>query len=196
MKRGPIRQILFTLGAALACAAGGGCAAAVVRFPQPAPPIRTAAVVDFQNRSGPTVADWTHGSITPQEAGRAAADMVRDALIEQGHYQVMDREEMLRLLARKGVSTVGAGLDMRAAEIGRALGVDAVVAGRIDAYGVAYRYLGSRAVVRLSFWCVRAADGRRAWEAEIDDSEWLGHERDLAERRIRECVRKIAERSR
>jgi len=181
---------LALLGA-LVC---GGCATHTVRFAPDTgkPPIDSIAVLDFQERAGPSDAHMTQGVVVPAASGRVVADLLRRALEDLGVHRVMSRDESLKRLAAAGLTLEGARLDERAAVLGKALGVDGVVVGRVEEYGLKYRLVSQRARIHLIFWCVRSSDASRCWEAEIEDEQLFGHERELAERRIRECVADLA----
>ena len=150
--------------------------------------IDSIAVLDFEERVRDTDTSITAGVVAPQQSGRAVADMVRRALAEHGTCRVMPREETQKKLRAGRIAFDPSLQTPGPVLLGKALDVDAVVMGRVDEYGLSYRYFMQRASVRGSFWCVQSETGRRLWNARFAKKRRFAHERDLAEQAVQECI--------
>jgi len=153
--------------------------------------IKSVAVVDFEENVASTDAGWFHGSVAPQESGRQVADLVSTVLSRQKRYLVVTARESRQKL---GACTPGVGGGNGKQSVQKAaslLGVDAIVSGRVDVYGLTYRLFCQHSEVRFVFWCNEAQTGERCWTIKIDRRCWFGHERDLAESEIEQGVTRL-----
>ena len=150
--------------------------------------IESVAVLDFEATPCRTNAGWLRGSVVPQESGKQVAAIVAAALSEQKRYCVLSPKEVRRRLAG-GSPEAGEGRDEQA--LASLLGVDAVVAGRVDVYQLVYTVFVQRSQVRCTFWCTAAREGECCWAIEVERSCLFGHERELAEAAIRDGVRRL-----
>ena len=154
--------------------------------------IDSIAVLDFDDSARATDAGWTMGVVVPEGSGRIVAALVRAALAEQGQYRVMPEREMTEKLRQRQRDRADAGLAGQEAELGKVLGVDAVVAGRVERYAMTYKLVIQRAHVRAAFWCIETRTAARCWDATLSASRGFAHERDLADRTVRACVARLA----
>ena len=82
------------------------------------------AVVDFEDRSG-----WGHN------IGTGLADMLTTMLVKSGKFQVIEREELKRIMQEQSLGMSGAVTPQSAAKIGRLLGVELIVTGSVTEFG-------------------------------------------------------------
>ena len=118
--------------------------------------------------------------------------MDRRAVEERARWSVMSAEGRARKRREHAIRPGHAGTPGQVGRLGKLLGVDAVVAGRVDEYGLAYRFMVQSARVQAAWWCVVSQTGARCWEMEFAKSRRFAHERDLAREGIRECVEELA----
>ena len=91
-------------------------------------------VADFEESGPPyefgtTEISWLDG------AGVTVADHVATALADTGYYQIKGRGELRQLVLRKRRTADDVNYELSPTELGRELGADAVVVGRVQTYG-------------------------------------------------------------
>lgn len=117
---GTVLSLIFCL--ILSCA---GPAAISVKVLKPAeihlPGIRTLAIADFQgqNRSGSQI-----------------ATMLQSHLLETKHFNILERDKLRRVLDEQNLGMSGVVDEATAIEVGRLLGVDALIFGEVTTYRV------------------------------------------------------------
>lgn len=88
------------------------------------------AVLDFEFGS---VQRWWEGN---WDIGKGVADMIVDHLVNDGTYSVIERSRLDAVLAEQNFSNSDRANSASAAQIGKVLGVDAIVVGSITQFGV------------------------------------------------------------
>jgi curli biogenesis system outer membrane secretion channel CsgG len=120
---------------ALACLcvfSGGGHSRAATQNPVPPDLGKLIAIVPFGDVSDRAVWEWKG-----PDPGRSMSDMLAAALQESGKLRVVEPAELDRVLAERGAGSSGGPAEPSAPELGRLLGAEAVVSGRVTEFGYA-----------------------------------------------------------
>jgi len=96
------------------------------------------AVVDFEDKTNQT---FYYGGRS-KHPGEGVADMLTTALFKTGRYDVIERDRLGDLLAEQDLGTTGIVTPESAAEVGKVLGVDALVFGVVTEFGYKERDTG------------------------------------------------------
>lgn len=91
------------------------------------------AVLDFEYASVQESAWAIFGS--RQDVGKGVADMLVDRLVSDGHYSVIERKAIAKIMAEQNLSNSDRVDPSSAAKLGKILGVDAIVMGSITQFG-------------------------------------------------------------
>ena len=102
-----------------------GCAAPVVRFETIKP-----AEINVQGIKKIAIGEFTG----PGDSGEQAAYRLSEILLESGRYTVLEREKIKSILKEQGLSLSGIVDQSSAAQIGKLLGVDALIFGNVTDY--------------------------------------------------------------
>ena len=132
------------------------------------------------------------------DAGAILASLTARELEKWGKYLVVNRkavEEELRLKKLKKEDLLHA---QNYLNLGKQLGADAIVVGKIESFGVSYRALSSGVfiapiVIKISFIvrCVDVTTNETIWTAKIKGSSVVDNERALASKLIIESFEKL-----
>ena len=122
---------------------------------------RRVAIVDFDYGS---IQQWWEGT---WDIGRGITDMLVDELVKDGTYSVVERRHIDTILDEQDFSASDRANPTSAAEIGRLLGVDAIVAGSITQFGVERRGFGIGGIARLTGGVVGGGVGTRKGKAAV-----------------------------
>lgn len=96
------------------------------------------AVLDFEDK---TQQSFSFGGRS-KHPGEGIADMLTTALFKTGRYDVIERDRLQEILAEQNLGTAGIVTPESAAEIGKALGADALVFGSVTEFGYRERDTG------------------------------------------------------
>jgi curli biogenesis system outer membrane secretion channel CsgG len=88
------------------------------------------AVADFEDKSDRSVWYWTGPN-----PGDGMSDMLTTALVKSGKFAVIEREQLHIVLAEQDLGTAGVVTPETAAQIGKVLGVSAIVYGSVSEFG-------------------------------------------------------------
>lgn len=113
----------------------------------PAPARKRLAVIDFDYA---TVHSYVHdiwGSNV--DIGKGIADMLVNQLVRNGTYSLVERKQLDRILQEQNFQQSGRADASTAAQLGRLLGVDAIVIGSITQFGRDDKKLGVGGGVRV-----------------------------------------------
>ncbi len=88
--------------------------------------------VDMSNHRNIAIADFSGEG----NSGRAAAMKLTASLFNSDYFTIMERSRIRELLSEQALGISGAVDPESAAELGRVLGVDAIIFGEVDAYSV------------------------------------------------------------
>ncbi|MBI3291913.1 MAG: hypothetical protein HYZ73_03780 [Elusimicrobia bacterium] len=148
-----IATLLVPWGLVLGSLTGCGAPQVVIKEdPIHARPIRV-AVLPFED--GPR----SPGS------GTLVADLFTNRLLTLPRYQVVERSQLEKVLSEQQLGRSGA-IDLKtAAELGRLLGVDAIVVGRVVEYRPRFLMLVPPASMALNVRLVEVKTGSVAWSA-------------------------------
>jgi curli biogenesis system outer membrane secretion channel CsgG len=119
----------------------------VAQTPTPAPARKRLAVIDFDYA---TVHSYVHdiwGSNV--DVGKGIADMLVNQLVRNGTYSLVERKQLDRILQEQNFQQSGRADASTAAQLGRLLGVDAIVIGSITQFGRDDKKLGVGGGVRV-----------------------------------------------
>jgi hypothetical protein len=113
--------------------------------------IKAVAVIDFSN------------STNRNGAGKILADRVEQLLLEESGYKVLNRMDIDKILREKNLEAKGMLGPSAAMEIGKFLGVDALILGNVENYGLRYEGKTRRVGVALTFKVLKTENGRVLW---------------------------------
>ncbi len=107
--------------------------AAVLALPALAQQKKRVAVLDFDYATVRSSAAAVFG--TDQDIGKGIADMIVDRLVNDGTYSVIERKAIAKVISEQNFSNSSRADSSTAAQIGRILGVDAIIVGSITQFG-------------------------------------------------------------
>lgn len=88
------------------------------------------AVVEFEDKSDHNMWHWTG-----PDPGEGMSDMLTTALVQSGRFTVIEREQLHHVLAEQDFGQSGRVTDQTAPQLGKLLGVAAVVYGSVSEFG-------------------------------------------------------------
>ncbi|HPG40923.1 MAG TPA: CsgG/HfaB family protein [bacterium] len=97
------------------------------------------AVFSFDDKSSHNYHWWTG-----QPVGEGMADMLVTALVKTGKYQVMERQEMNKVLEEQNLGQSGIVTQETAAQVGKMLGVELAIFGSVTEFGYSEGSTGGR----------------------------------------------------
>lgn len=114
-----------------------------------APPAarKRVAVIDFDYATVRTYVNDIWGS--DQDIGKGIADMLVGQLVRNGNYSVVERKQLDRVLQEQNFQQSGRADASTAAQLGRLLGVDAIIIGSITQFGRDDKKVGIGGGVRV-----------------------------------------------
>jgi len=107
-----------------------GCASVSVRIP-----VRHSARIDVGNIKRIAVVDFRDARRAPG-SGMKVATTLMSMLLDEGYYQVIERDRIRQILGEQKLAIEGIVNDSDAVEIGKMLGVDALIFGEVSGYSV------------------------------------------------------------
>ena len=124
----------LVLVAAAACLAAAAVARADEAKPGeaagPAGLKKTIAIVDFEDKS-----DRSHWWWTGPNPGEGMSDMLTTALVKSGRFRVIEREQLAHVMAEQHLGSSSVVTPQTAAQLGKVLGVSAIVYGAVTEFG-------------------------------------------------------------
>ena len=121
---------------------------AVPAFAQtPAPARKRVAVLDFDYATVRSYVADIWGS--DQDIGKGIADMLVTQMVRNGTYSVVERKQLDRILREQNFQQSGRADASTAAQLGRILGVDAIIIGSITQFGRDDKKMGVGGGVRV-----------------------------------------------
>ena len=112
-----------------------------------APARKRVAVLDFDYATVRSYVAEIWGS--DQDIGKGIADMLVTELVREGTYSVIERKQLDRVLGEQNFQQSGRADASTAAQLGRILGVDAIIIGSITQFGRDDKKLGVGGGVRV-----------------------------------------------
>jgi curli biogenesis system outer membrane secretion channel CsgG len=97
------------------------------------------AVFDFEDKTSHQYHWWTG-----QPVGEGMADMLVTALVKTGNYQVIERQEIEKIMQEQQLGQSGAVTQQSAVQVGKALGVELAIFGAVTEFGYAEGTTGGR----------------------------------------------------
>ncbi|HKQ88363.1 MAG TPA: CsgG/HfaB family protein, partial [Candidatus Acidoferrales bacterium] len=122
--------------AAPAPAAAGGAAATVAPAAAPAQPQgrkKRIAIFDFDYATVQTNSAAVFG--TNVDVGKGVSDLLVKCLVQDGTYSVIERQQLDKILSEQNFSNSDRANPTSAAQIGKLLGVDAIIVGSVTQFG-------------------------------------------------------------
>ena len=113
----------------------------------PAPARKRVAVLDFDYATVRSYVADIWGS--DQDIGRGIADMLVTQMVRNGTYSVVERKQLDRILHEQNFQQSGRADASTAAQLGRILGVDAIIIGSVTQFGRDDKKLGVGGGVRV-----------------------------------------------
>ena len=136
-------------------------------------------------------------SIIGPNAGAILADMTASELMKWGKYVVVDRKALEEELELKNLREEDFLHTGNYSSLGRSLGVDAIVVGKVDEFGLSYKSLSSWLVVSLvakvSFTarCIDITTNETIWTVNIKGTSKKDSERVLASELITKAIKTL-----
>ncbi|MEW6360046.1 MAG: GNA1162 family protein [Planctomycetota bacterium] len=163
----------------------------VPSFPQGQ--VKRVAVLEFDYKKyRSTIIDKvSHGVSTARNPGLLTASLVSVALADWGRYDVVRRDQITLKLRAEKIPEPGVIYQLGRAEVGRLLGVDAVVIGAIDAYESAFFLMVQSAKVVFTARCMDVATGQEIWKMEVNMKEYYTSEERLIAAAMRQVVEQL-----
>jgi len=112
-----------------------------------APARKRVAVIDFDYATVRAFVNDIWGS--DQDIGKGIADMLVGQLVRNGNYSVIERKQLDRVLQEQNFQQSGRADASTAAQLGRLLGVDAIIIGSITQFGRDDKKVGIGGGVRV-----------------------------------------------
>ena len=134
-------------------------------------------------------------TIASPDAGTILADIIARELVNWGRYVVLDRralEEELELINLNEENILHSEDYL---SLGKSLGVDAVVIGKVEKFGISYRSIPPRVVISLttkvSFLarCIDVTTNEVIWSIKIDGTSKEDNEKSLASKLVTKTVK-------
>ncbi|MBI5306936.1 MAG: DUF799 family lipoprotein [Planctomycetes bacterium] len=153
--------------------------------------IKTIAVLRFDDKSiqEEGVQGFVVQSIPNPDAGEILADIFTNELSRVYTYAVLTRAEVKDRIRASGVKEKSLTSQKDFATLQKALKVDAVVIGKIDAFGIKNMPIYERGIAAYSAECIDVRNGNVVWSVEINRSEPYKNEIEVA----KETTRKLME---
>jgi hypothetical protein len=136
-------------------------------------------------------------SIIGPNAGATLADLTASELMKWGKYVVVDRKALEEELELKNLREEDFLHTENYSSLGRSLGVDAVVVGKVDDFGLSYKSLSSGLIVSLvakvSFTarCIDITTNETIWTFNIKGTSKKDSERVLASELITKAIKTL-----
>lgn len=113
--------------------------------------IRSAAVIEFSNSS------------ERKGAGKIIADRIEQLLLNESSYKVFSRMDIDQILNEKKLDVKGILSSSAAMEIGKILGVNALIVGNVENYDIKFDKKSKEVTVAATFKVLDTSDGRVVW---------------------------------
>ncbi len=135
-------------------------------------------------------------SIIGPNAGAILADMTASELMKWGKYVVVDRKTLEEEMELKNLREKDFLHTENYSSLGRSLGVDAVVVGKVDDFGFSYKFLFGLAmspVTKVSFTakCIDITTNETIWIVNIKGTSRKDSERVLASELITKAIKTL-----
>lgn len=155
------------------------------------PQISTIAVLRFDDKSiqEEGVTGFVVQTIPNPDAGDMLADIVTNELVRINIYSVLTRPEIKDRIKASGINEKVLIGRQDYATMQKALKVDAVIIGKIDAFGIKNMPIYERGIAAFSAECIDVRNGNVVWSIEINRSEPYKTEIEVA----KETTRKLME---
>ena len=133
-------------------------------------------------------------TIAVQDAGAVLANIMALELAKWGRYVVLDRKDLIKKLKSKNIREEDILHESNYLNLGKTLGVDAIVAGEIERFGVSYEKLFGKFTSALhsnvSFFgrCLDVTTNEVIWSMKIDGTSNEVNERALASALVEQAV--------
>ena len=136
-------------------------------------------------------------SVIDPSAGAILADMFASELMKWGKYVVVDRKALEEELELKNLREEDFLHTGNYSSLGRSLGVDAIVVGKVDDFGILYKSLPPGLVVSLvtkvslTAKCIDITTNETIWSVNIKGTSKKDGERTLASALITEAIKTL-----
>ncbi len=135
--------------------------------------------------------------IAVPDAGSVLANITALQLAKWGRYSVLDRQDLKRQLQSLDIIEEEILLKADYENLGRSLGVDAVVVGEIEQFGVSYKKLFGKfasaihSKVAFQVKCIDVLTNDTVWSMMVKGSSSALHERALASTLVAEALENL-----
>jgi len=156
--------------------------------------IKEIAVLRFEDKSiqEEGVTGFVFQSIPNPSAGDILAEIFTNELIRISAYSVLTRPEVKdRIRASGGMKEKSLAEQKDCATLKKVLKVDAVVIGKVNAFGVKNMPIYERGITAFSAECIDIRNGNILWSIEINRSAPYKNEIELAKETIRELMKQL-----
>ena len=154
---------------------------------------RTMAVLRFEDSliSNDPVKKFIVQTVNNPDAGELLADMMSDAFTKWGKYRILSRPEVKSLIRAGDGKEDELVAEKAYTKIGAILKVDAIVLGKISAFGSSSMTIYERGKVSFTAECIDVKNGKTLWSLDADESAPYKDEFELAEKVVGETVEKL-----
>ena len=134
-------------------------------------------------------------TIASPDAGTILADIIARELAKWGRYVVLDRRALKEELELINLSEKNILHSEDYLSLGKSLGVDAVVIGKVEKFGISYRSIPPRFAISLttkvSFLarCIDVTTNEVIWSIKIDGTSKEDNEKSLASKLVTKTVK-------
>jgi curli biogenesis system outer membrane secretion channel CsgG len=134
-------------------------------------------------------------NIVSPDAGTILADIIARELAKWGRYVVLDRRALKEELELINLNEKNILHSKDYLNLGKSLGVDAVVIGKVEKFGISYRSIPPRFAISLttkvSFLarCIDVTTNEVVWSIKIDGTSKKDNEKSLASKLVAKTVK-------
>lgn len=155
--------------------------------------IKTLAVMRFDDGriQGEAVKGYIVKEVSNPDAGVLLADIMSGELTRWGKYHVLTHAEIKRKMKDADAHEEELVKWKDSAALGKILGVDAVVIGKIEKFGFSNMAVYGRGNVSFTAECIDTQNGNVFWSLAVDESVPFRDEIELANKIVKESVEKL-----
>lgn len=149
----------------------------------------------WQNQDKEKTSFGLSNTIVSPDAGTILADIIARELAKWGRYVVLDRRALKEELELINLNEKNILHSEDYLSLGKSLGVDAVVIGKIEKFGISYRSIPPRFAIslttRVSFLarCIDVTTNEMIWSIKIDGTSKEDNEKSLASKLVAKTVK-------
>lgn len=155
--------------------------------------VKTVAVLRFDDKAlqQEGVQGFIVQSIPNPDAGELLAEIFTNELSRVHAYSILTRTEVKDRIRVSGVKEKTLASQKDFAILQKILKVDAIVLGKIDAFGIKNMPIYERGIAAFSAECIDIRNGNVVWSVEVDRGEPYKNEIEVAKEMIRNLLEQL-----